>query len=65
MESIEDSMVRLDRSIVRRMYRLSRKDNMVKLDRTSLEHVYKLSFKQNIIRLSVGQYSGDLNFFLK
>ena len=41
MESIEDSMVRLDRSIVRRMYRLSRKDNMVKLDRTSLEHVYK------------------------
>ena len=47
MESIEDSMVKLDSTIVRRMYRLSRKDNMVKLDRTSLEHVYKLTFKQN------------------
>ena len=47
MESIEDSMVKLDSTIVRRMYRLSREDDMVKLDRTSLEHVYKLTFKQN------------------
>ena len=48
MESIEDSMVKLDRTIVRRTYRLSREDNMVKLDRTNLEHVYKLTLNKII-----------------